>query len=614
MFVLDVETKFRNVLILESRNWFSGCGDIYDPAKDLVLTYDFALKREVEAAGGTAAYLDCLVDPAIMQENNFRAYEYFRKWHLDELGNDLFVHAGVPFGFSFRIEFWNDFIFYVRARLCLEILRQLRFEALFSGTSLGLAESILSEMGIAFIPVERRRDAAQPEYFFPIHQWMSEKIRKTGVGDRIRTLATWSWGSLMSWFDRFLRVSTTKPLVMVQQYHPTQALARRLKREGKVNVLGGALSKNLILAPTQLARSRFIPLWGSGDYRRDAEESMRRYRAKRHARLTLSTGTDITESVNALIERKVANRIPETIRILALVVRYLRRHPVRLEVMITNLGELHTHIDSVCKAEGVPSYLIVNGWMSGDFLDESKYATVINAYSQSIRDNYFRGMDNVVCLGDPRMDSYASPPPPRDSGKTTRTITIGAAGHSNIDLNSYVAWEFDFMRDVLQALAICKNAGMNLNILIKVRENGYLRRYQEFCAEYFPGIVNEIVDSAPMKDILGRTDFYISIYSQTLFEASCLGIPCLYYKNDREYLDPPFDGNSEVVTARSVDQLVAALRDFSAGSDRFDAFLRRDVMEKYIGPLDGGNLERNIEFIYDLLNKRASGRTTALVS
>jgi len=60
---------------------------------------------------------------------------------------------------------------------------------------------------------------------------------------------------------------------------------------------------------------------------------------------------------------------------------------------------------------------------------------------------------------------------------------------------------------------------------------------------------------------------------------------------------PPFDGKSELVTVDNIDALVVAVRDAYAGHSRFDSFLERSVMEKYIGPLDGKNCDRNIELI-----------------
>jgi hypothetical protein len=47
--------------------------------------------------------------------------------------------------------------------------------------------------------------------------------------------------------------------------------------------------------------------------------------------------------------------------------------------------------------------------------------------------------------------------------------------------------------------------------------------------------------------------------------------------------------------------------DPNASTSRFDKFLERDVMEKYIGPLDGKNTKRNLDFIYHLLDSSIIG-------
>ena len=111
-----------------------------------------------------------------------------------------------------------------------------------------------------------------------------------------------------------------------------------------------------------------------------------------------------------------------------------------------------------------------------------------------------------------------------------------------------------------------------------------------------------MVREVSIYEVLIRCDLYISICSQTLFEASCLGIPAIYYKEDKEYLDPPFDGKSELVTVDSIGALKRAFLDFKNNDARFDAFLDKSIMENYIGPLDGKSLERNLEFIYKLLD------------
>lgn len=586
---------FRYIFILDSRDWFDVCRDQYDPASDLILTYDLALKHEIEEMGGKAFYADHLIDQKIMQDNNFLIYNFFREWHCDANGKDIFEYRGVPFGFSFRLEFWNDYVFYVRARLCLEELRKIAFAKIFVGTKIGVIEEILGEMGVAFLPVRLEGEPRYPTYYFPIHDWMSANIRRCGIKAHLLSLMSWGAGSLLAFVDRKVKRLRDKPSIAVQDYHPTRKLIRQLRQESWLRVIATSISRKSVF-------SRYIPIrFSSRSFESVANQIMQTFRVKRCARIVLTGGVDVTESIYRIIERRIEKCIAESIRTLDSIVHYLDRNPIQMELLIANVGDVVSILDCACKARGIPRFLIINGWMGGDFLDESKYATVINAYSVSIKEHYFRGMNNVVCLGDPRMDAYAPLVSPKKLEKGDFTITIGASGHNNADLNSYVAVEFDFMHDVLHALSIIRNRGIKFRIVIKVRANGYRHQYESFAKEFFPGLVDEIVDDQPMKGVLERTDFYISICSQTLIEAACLGIPCLYYKKDSEILDPPFDGCSELVTVDSVEELVQAVEDFRAGHVRYAAFMQQSVLEKYIGYLDGKNLERNLRFIYEQL-------------
>lgn len=601
----DRKRPYRHILILESRDWWESCKSSFDPEKDIVLTYDLWLKREVERLGGQAFYVDHLVDNLVMQENNFLIYKFFHEWHWDADGKDIFEYRGIPFGFSFRLEIWNDFVFYARTRICLEALRGLGYEALFAGTQLGLIESALSEMKLSFVPVPADKAKDCETYYFPIHRWMDEKVRYKGIGGvkyHLRDMASAMQGTLMSWADHLPGWRNGKPAIFIQEYHPTRKLVQRLHQDSRVRLVLASFSRNR-------GWFRYIPVWGRvKKYQGEADTLMRNFRAKRCSRLILSNGVDISEGIYRIIDERISNRIAEAVRTLDCVIRYLDKNPIKLEVLIANIGQVAPLVDCVCKSRGIPSYLIINGMLGNDFLDEGKYATVINSYSVSIKEHYFRGMDNIVCLGDPRMDAYVQQAAhPRAINREAPTVTIGASGHNNVDLNSYLAVEFEFLHDVLQALRIVKERGVRLRIVIKVRANGYRGQYEAFAREYFPGLVDEILDNAPMGTVLERTDFFISIYSQTLFEASCLGIPCLYYKKDTEIMDPPFDGLSELVTVGNVDDLIGAIADFRSCHERYDAFLERGVMEKYMGPLDGGNLERNLNFIYGMLEQRQAG-------
>jgi|SRR5665213_135944 len=590
----ELGTSYKRVFIVESRDWFASCRGDYDASTDLVLTYDFALKHEVRDVGGDAFYLDHLVDPASMERENFVVYEFFRRWNLDARGNDLFCYQGVAFGLAFRMDFWNDFVFFVRARLCVERLQQIEMETLYAGTELGITESILNDAQMPFIGVSAPEAERFPAYHFPIHRWLRKNTRRTGWKAVVVRLASNSLGTAFSWVDWSVRRTHRRPSVLVQEYHPTVELIRRLRQDGKVRVVNTVASRTNFW-------TRYVPQWSRpGDFAGEATRLRSAFRVGRTARLVLTSGKDVTDLVYSIIEAGIESRIEEPLRTIHDTIRYLEHNPLGLEILIANIGDA-TVLDCVCRARGIPTYLIINGLLLSNYLDEAKYATTINAYSSSIKHHYFRGMDNIVCLGDPRMDQY----PPR--AKRVRSsegfiVTIGASGHSSVDLNSYVAVEFQFLFEVLSAISEIRAEGTPVRVIIKVRANGYKSQYQQFTREYFSDLDVEIVDGPSMRSVLERTDLFISIFSQTLFEASCMGIPCVYYAMDDQVTNPPFDGESELVSPTDQSGLVQALHDYLADDPRYDAFLQRSVMEKYVGPLDGGNLERNLAFVYESIS------------
>jgi hypothetical protein len=597
---------YRNILILESRDWWTSTRADYDPARDLILTYDLGLRREIERLGGQVRYVDHLCSQSEMQENNLRIYRFFRDWHRDGAGGDLFRYRDVDFGFSFRLDFWNDYTFYIRTLLCLENLRTINYAQLYVGTSPGAIQEVLADLGLVYRPVARSETSRSTAYFFPIHRWMDEQLRSIKLRHVVRKMAIRLQGSVTSLYDRIVDRVWPRQRVFVQEYHSTRKILRHLQREPRVRLVLANFSADRNF--TQLWRERPLSLTGRvGRFHPLATQLLTTFRQRRTARLVLSSGHDATDAAYRVIERRITAALPETLRSLESLIHHLDRHPLALVVLIANIGQVTTLLDCAAKSRGVPSFLIINGILCQAYLDEAKYATVINAYSPSIRDHYFRGMTNIVCLGDPRMDDYAGVPA-KAINRTHPTITIGAAGFSNIDLNSYVAVEFEFIEQVLFAVCAHRRRGRASRVVIKVRSNGYRELYERFVAEYFPGLVDRITDDAPMRTLLDATDFYITTYSQTLFEASSLGIPCVFHKNNREIMHPPFDGESELVATHDVPTLEQAMDDFFSGSDRFDRFLLKPVMEKYIGPLDGRNFERNLGMVTAMLQTRTETR------
>lgn len=572
---------------------------LYNSEQDLVLTYDFALVKGLSDMGHVF-YIDHLVDQETMQKNNFIAYNFFRKWYLDKNNQDLFVYNSIPFGFLFRLEIWNAFTLYIRSRACLEMLRAIAYEKLYVVNDCNLCCTILDAMRLSYLRIGN--GDKKNGYYFPAYEWMEERLNQKEFKHYLRDFITWAHSYSFEIIDYLRFLWGTKPAIFIQDYYPTKEIISTLYAQKKLRVYLPHFSSKRSIKNFFLERP--ISYFSFGRVcRNESQKIFNNYLVNRSQRMILSSGADITDEIFPVIDAIVMREIPHVLRRLEAGIKFVRKCSPKLVVMVANIGQLVTAIHAVCEAKKIPSYLIINGLMSGDFLDESKYASVINSYSNFIKNDYFRGMKNVVCLGDPRMDVYARQAQKKDCKEDIPVIMIGAAAHSIVDLNSFLAVEFEFLFDILSALSRLKSSGYSFKIVIRTRSNGYISQYKSFCNEYFPNLVSEIHDTkVNLISALERADFYITTYSQTLFEASCMGVPVVYHKNDAEIMAAPFNSNCELVTTHNSEEVEAAVIDFMNGSERFNEFLKLEVIEKYIGPIDGENLARNIKFIYQLVD------------
>ena len=588
---------------MESRGLWDKYQDKFCAKSDLVLTFDFGLKNAIKTVGGEAIYIDAICSPEEMQRNNLLTSEFFKKWHYDKFGKDIFHAQEVAFGFAFRIEIWSELFYYVRIRANLQHLRSIKCDKIFVCEETGFLSNVIKEVGLDFISLRSDLRVDHEFYFFDIHKYMYDALHAKSIKNILKNTLSIVLSNIRLHADNFLKYNSTKTRVYAQIYHPTKSVVGALLGDPNLSVV----TSSLISAKgwKKFFFQRLIPIRGfKKKFYKTADLLLGDFNNKRWARLVLTDGTDVTEGAYSMIERQLKPVLPDALRILDSVISYVENHPFKAEIMIANIGLVQTIVNCVLKTKGVPSYLVINGLMPTTFGDESKYASYINCYGPETKKNYFQNADNVVCLGDPRMDSYCNSMEFTNKvvNRLRPTIGIGASGFNNIDLISNVAAEFDFMFDILTALQELKNEGQSFSVVIKVRPNGVLQQYESFVSEYFGQLEIKLIQNMPMNDVLEKIDLYISIASQTLFEASCLGIPVIYYKKDKEFLLPPFDQKSELVTICSVNELKRAFYDFKALNSRFDAFLEKSVMEKYVGPLDGKNLERNLSFIYQILN------------
>ena len=596
-----LKEEYLTVFIVDEVSYWKSVEKEYNYLTDLVLTYDFSLYKYIENIGGDVNFIDSLVDPTKMHSHNNILYKFIKNWYLDSHGKDIFVYKNIPFGFSFKLDVWNDIVYYTRLHLCLRELKTIKFEDIIISSKDKVLASVLDKLSLTY-RLNKCPVVTKSAYFFPIFKYMDDRIRAKGLRGllyKIREVGSSIFGRMTPFIDKLTYRNTNKT-VFIQEYHPTKEILARLRDSNNINVLLANFSRKTTFR-NNLAE-RIIPIYGNASkFEGIGEELLALFFLKKHATLVFDNGFDITDELFQIIYLKVRNAISEKLRVLDCSISYIDNNNVSLEILIANIGQVSTLFDCVCKIRGIPSYLIINGLLGPEYDDEAKNATYINSYSTNIRDTYFLGMSNVVTLGDPRMDMYGPHIKYKKINRVEPVVVIGASGFNSVDLNSYVSVEFDFMFDVLTALQELNNTGVTLSIIIKLRPNGYIEQYRRFINEYFYRLKIDLIDDKPMIDVLYRADYYISIYSQTLFEASCLGIPALYYKKDSEVMFSPFDNKSELVTATSVDELIQAFIDYQNSHSRYDGFLERKVMEKYVGPLDGKNLQRNLDYIYFLL-------------
>ncbi len=590
--------NYMNIYIVDSKCLFESIEHQVSIENDLVLTFDFSLVKYIGDRGGVAKYIDHLRESDYMQKENHNIYDFFKNWHKDKDGNDLFNYNGCNFGISFRMEYWNDFVYLCRLIINVSRLSNAKSKVYILSNEKSLIEA-MDVLAINYdkLEVTKGLDSRIESYFFPIAQWMDSKVRPSGKLKflyQARSLLNNCHFYLFKVYDCLFNLSSRKQ-VFIQEYHPTKEIINLLKDASDITpVLANVTNlKNFDrLRKIRLIPNRLVPK----SFDAEINEIKKHYKKNKFKRLILSDGLDVTEIAYRVIEDRVFTCLEGYVNQLDFYLEYIKKNRIDLNVIIANLGRDVTLFDCAARCYGVPSFLIINGLLGPEYSDESKSANYINSYSECIKKNYFNNEDHIVTLGDPRMDGYHGEQ--KNISRNKPTIVIGTSGFNPVDLNSYVAVEFDFMFDVLTA--IIKNDNYK-EVVIKTRPNGYKKQYESFVKDYFPKLKCRIEDSIPMKTAIMQADLYISIYSQTLFEASSVGVPSIYYRKDNEIMSPPFDGNSELVTVSSTEDLCTALTDFKQAHERFDEFLRPQVMEKYVGPLDGKNLERNVEFIRNIL-------------
>ena len=586
---------FKSIHIVGDRNDWAISEKFVSKESDLVLTLDFALKKQLEESDFKVWYLDQLAEPSILQRYNFEMHDFLDQWHEQAYLQGVLNGNGYNLGEAIKLHILNDttlFCHYFFNCLCLE---EIEYEELLVCAQDEMIPIVLNSMKIDFKTVEGKIADGFSTYYFPITKWVNERIKKSSFRNRLGHLLK----LLLDVFNAIVTPVRKRSIIYFQEYYPTASLISFLAVRKDISIITPDYNfKRKILGQRRLT-SLYTEKKGSKDINPDLAEVaklIKPWQVGKH-----KVDAYLTPFIFPVLQRE----IKEIKKLISKVNANLTGTNLKLVVPVTEYWIENNLVIQFARNHKIPVFMVANGLLNFAFENDGKKADFLNCYGEAITEDYLKNSNQGVSLGDPRMDSYASLEG-KEVNREMPTITIGAAGYNNIDLNSYLAFEYDFLCDILEIISDLRLKGYKNKVLLKVRTNGYSETYTKFINEYFSNLDVRVERDVPFSEVLKETDLYISIYSQTLFESSMMGIPAIYFKKDSQFMNRPFDGNCELVTAYDKANLQELIVKFYDHDPVFDDFLKKEIMSKYVGPLDGRNTERNVSFIDELLVRNSA--------
>ena len=578
-----------------------------------ILTLNFEVKHLADELKIKNEYLDRMISQSKMKDLNTEVSDFLNSWFKNEKAEDIFEYKSINFGRSFLLNIWSEIIFQSRLIVNINSLKIASNTLLFVDSNLNDVINILSRRNVKVNVLTHQNGAEKPILYFDIAKYMSNALSQEGLKNRLRNLLLHVSNQISS-ILRLISKTHEKDAIYLQVYHPTLAVIEELLNKKTHTVITNSAVGKKGLKKYFIGQQILAVRGYKRKHLKLAENLIEKFVSVKQDMNTKDNYDDsimreyLLEKIVTLIKNDTAIALSSIDKIFKL----NNKVKLVLYVSISNLGIFETVLDEYCRINKIPRFLIINGFLTNDHYIDSRSGDHFNCYSQSIKMNFYKNSSNAIPLGDPRMDKYYELMQKKVSkyspNKNEVVIGIGTAGYNNVDLLSYSAFEFEFLNGILATLQKIEFlTGKQMKLQLRVRSNGFIRQYEYFLETYYPELRIVISKSEDFITFAENLDLYITTYSQTLFEAASLGIPVIYFKKDLEILDPPFDGNSELTTAVNESELFDLVERVLGDETGTFATLDSQTIEKYFGYLDGFNLKRNIDFIYEILEKKEVG-------
>lgn len=586
-----MKNVYPQIFLVKDRNRWEECKELCEKDKDLVLVLDFGLFHCLSNSGYHVQYVDTQLKPDKLDALNVEMHQFLQKWFVDSQGKCLLHYQGFSIGDALLMNILNDITYFCHFVFHFIEIREINHQQLFAALDDDLI-SILKKIGIPFTPIPSQQVNKYGSYWFPVITWMKLQLQPSGF-------KFWLKGMIRRCLDWALSIVDSikkqpEKAIYIHQYYSTDLLIKHFLGIKSYSVINETYGRNI-----SWWNQRRIYFKNGDDYCLESEKLIKEFESA-DKYVWHYNQVPISEFLYEIIHQHLVLEVNQAIGKIHSIVNYFKRRRLDLMIPISNLALENRLLMQYCFLHRIPVFTLLNGLQSLSFWFDAKDSNWVNCYGTSIQEDYYQHAPNALPLGDPRMDAYVNKKK-KTINREKPIIVIGASGYNPLDLNSFLAVEFDFIHAILQALKELRLSGKEFSLIIKVRPNGYFHSYKELVDEFFSELETTIEQHVAFTSIIEKADLYISFYSQTLFEASLLGIPVIYYKNDKQQLFRPFDGYSEVVTAKSTKELQEKILHFFVGGDEYNSFLETSTMEQYIGPLDGQNTQRNIDFINSIL-------------
>jgi len=300
---------FRRIYLVQNRDFWRSCPFPYDRKRDLVLTFDFAVVREVTSQGGTAEYLDHLVKSELMERYNHETYHFFANWFLDKDKQDIFSYRGMGTSNALRLYIWTDITYPVHLLINLLALKHINYEKILVGIEDAHVTDMLRLLDLDAETWTIKAEKHSTEYYFPIFRWMHEQIYPSLLIRLTRIVVSRVLSAIS-------RVGTSLGIfknaahdVFIQPYHPTYDIVKCLNLDANVNVV---LEKLPGIA--QISREKFIPLtWTASRYRELANGIVNAFHKRKNTQWHVE-GIDIGDYLYKVILERATNLLPDCLK------------------------------------------------------------------------------------------------------------------------------------------------------------------------------------------------------------------------------------------------------------------------------------------------------------